>query len=133
MMSSLRMNLMPSASGCNSPCGPTRYGPQRAWMWATTLRSSHVNVGNAGQQDEENQRNLHRAAMTRKARSEDMPMRFLGFVHGIQRPTNRLTVPEVKSESFDENTRSWLASAGGFPAGCVCTARPTSKFGRAIA
>ena len=40
--SSFRMNLMPSASGCKSPNGPTRVGPHRFCMRPTTLRSSHT-------------------------------------------------------------------------------------------
>ncbi len=41
-MSSLKINFKPSASGCQMPNGPTRDGPQRFCMWATTLRSSNV-------------------------------------------------------------------------------------------
>ncbi len=40
--SSLKINFNPSASGCQMPKGPTRDGPQRFCMWATTLRSSRV-------------------------------------------------------------------------------------------
>ena len=40
--SSLKINFKPSASGCQMPNGPTRDGPQRFCMWATTLRSSSV-------------------------------------------------------------------------------------------
>ena len=36
------MNFSPSASGCSSPNGPTRCGPQRFCMWPTSLRSSQV-------------------------------------------------------------------------------------------
>src|SRR6266446_5884946 len=36
------MNLTPSASGCKSPKGPTRVGPQRFWIRADTLRSSQT-------------------------------------------------------------------------------------------
>ena len=41
IMSSLVTSLMTSASGCSSPCGPTRYGPGRTWMCAITFRSTH--------------------------------------------------------------------------------------------
>ena len=40
MRSSLRKSLMPSASGCKRPKGPTRLGPQRFCMRPMTLRSS---------------------------------------------------------------------------------------------
>src|SRR5712671_3523494 len=40
--SSLKMNLTPSASGCNRPKGPTFVGPQRFWIRADTLRSSQT-------------------------------------------------------------------------------------------
>ena len=38
----LEDKLQPSASGCSRPNGPTRVGPQRFWMWPTTLRSSQT-------------------------------------------------------------------------------------------
>src|SRR5581483_7441885 len=40
--SSLLMSLMPSASDCSSPNGPTRVGPSRSWMRADTLRSAQM-------------------------------------------------------------------------------------------
>src|SRR5579863_2826659 len=45
--SSLNKNLTPSASGCSNPCGPTRYGPHRDWMCATTLRSNQARYASA--------------------------------------------------------------------------------------
>ena len=42
VMSSLKINFKPSASGCQIPNGPTREGPHRFWMCATTLRSASV-------------------------------------------------------------------------------------------
>ncbi len=39
-MSSLKMSLNTSANGCNSPFGPTRFGPERSWMNAATFRSA---------------------------------------------------------------------------------------------
>src|SRR4051812_43266973 len=36
------MNLIPSASGCSRPNGPTLVGPQRFWIRADTFRSSHT-------------------------------------------------------------------------------------------
>ena len=42
VMSSLKINFKPSASGCQMPNGPTREGPQRFCMCATTLRSANV-------------------------------------------------------------------------------------------
>src|SRR5258706_12801130 len=44
MMSSFWMNLRPSAIGCRSPHGPTRFGPRRYWMIAESLRSTHVRI-----------------------------------------------------------------------------------------
>src|SRR5258706_6770247 len=44
MMSSFWMNLRPSAIGCRSPKGPTRFGPRRYWMIAESLRSTHVMI-----------------------------------------------------------------------------------------
>ena len=40
--SSLKISLMPSAIGCNSPAGPARFGPMRVWMRASTRRSISV-------------------------------------------------------------------------------------------
>jgi len=40
MMSSFSRSLSASASGCSSPCGPTRMGPSRTWKSASTLRST---------------------------------------------------------------------------------------------
>ena len=42
LVSSLRMFLIPSASGCPSPPGPTRLGPRRSCIHALTLRSRSV-------------------------------------------------------------------------------------------
>ena len=41
-MSSFMSSLMPSASHCRMPCGPTRFGPMRDWMRAQTRRSTKV-------------------------------------------------------------------------------------------
>src|SRR5262249_15568005 len=42
MMSSLNASLSPSASDCSSPKGPTRFGPGRTCMRATTRRSYQI-------------------------------------------------------------------------------------------
>ena len=39
---SLSASLTPSTSDCSSPCGPTRLGPYRACMRASTLRSTRI-------------------------------------------------------------------------------------------
>ena len=39
---SFNSSLTPSAIGCSSPCGPTRYGPMRDCIRAANLRSSSV-------------------------------------------------------------------------------------------
>src|SRR5687767_921879 len=41
-MSSLVSILIPSASGCSRPNGPTRFGPGRFWTRPRTLRSTSV-------------------------------------------------------------------------------------------
>ncbi len=41
-VSSFRMFLIPSAMGCRSPKGPTRFGPRRSWIHAETRRSASV-------------------------------------------------------------------------------------------
>ncbi len=40
--SSLNISLMTSASGCSSPCQPTRVGPSRCCSSAATLRSTYT-------------------------------------------------------------------------------------------
>ena len=40
--SSFSSSFTPSAIGCSSPCGPTRYGPMRDCSRAANLRSSSV-------------------------------------------------------------------------------------------
>ena len=42
MKLSLKISLMPSARGCRSPSGPTRFGPTRSWNRARSRRSSSV-------------------------------------------------------------------------------------------
>ena len=42
MMSSFNMSLMPSASPCSTPKGPTLLGPSRICMRATTRRSAQI-------------------------------------------------------------------------------------------
>ena len=42
MMSSFNANLMPSANPCSKPKGPTRFGPMRCCMRATTRRSAQI-------------------------------------------------------------------------------------------
>jgi hypothetical protein len=42
IMSSLKMNFTPSASGWRNPNGPTRLGPSLSCMNALTLRSASV-------------------------------------------------------------------------------------------
>ena len=41
-MVSLNRHLIPSATGCNRPKGPTTLGPLRSWIAAHTLRSKYV-------------------------------------------------------------------------------------------
>ncbi|OPZ65754.1 MAG: hypothetical protein BWY83_02984 [bacterium ADurb.Bin478] len=41
VISSLNKNLMPSATGCSRPNGPTRLGPTRSCINALTLRSAN--------------------------------------------------------------------------------------------
>ena len=41
-ISSLNASLSPSASDCSSPNGPTRFGPTRCCIRATTRRSSQI-------------------------------------------------------------------------------------------
>jgi hypothetical protein len=36
------ISLMPSATGCSRPSGPTRLGPMRIWIQPMTLRSHSV-------------------------------------------------------------------------------------------
>ena len=43
MMSSFRAHLIPSASDCNKPNGPTRFGPRRFCMKPKILRSAQIN------------------------------------------------------------------------------------------
>src|SRR6266567_2377920 len=42
MICSLKAILMASATGWNMPPGPTRFGPRRPWIFATTRRSINV-------------------------------------------------------------------------------------------
>ena len=42
MRSSLRISFRESAIGWSKPCGPTRIGPRRLWMNASTLRSART-------------------------------------------------------------------------------------------
>ena len=58
VMSSLKINFKPSASGCQMPNGPTRDGPQRFCMCATTLRSAKRRVGHAREQNEHRNHDL---------------------------------------------------------------------------
>src|SRR5690606_27880928 len=44
MMSSLKADFTPSASDCSRPNGPTRLGPTRICMRATTLRSTSTPI-----------------------------------------------------------------------------------------
>ena len=42
VVSSLVINLMPSANDCSSPKGPVRVGPRRSCIRAETLRSAQM-------------------------------------------------------------------------------------------
>src|SRR6516225_5906158 len=44
IMSSLQTCLIPSASHCRKPFGPTRFGPTRDWIRAHTRRSTQVTI-----------------------------------------------------------------------------------------
>ncbi len=48
MWSSLVRSLIPSATGCSSPCHPTRIGPIRCCMCPAILRSNQVSGKDAG-------------------------------------------------------------------------------------
>ena len=58
MMSSFSASLIPSAKPCSSPNGPTRFGPTRCCIRATTRRSAQIMTSVLSDQEHEDEERL---------------------------------------------------------------------------